>query len=113
MHTPEEQKLLEKLASGRLDGMVGDEREYRRYHSILCGKMIRNGIPIFYTQQVPSGSVTKQGSISSPIVREEETFESDDRKLEFLQRFGWLINDEEVRAYSSRFKFSRKTGKDY
>ena len=29
--TAEEKSLLAKLASGLLDGMVGDEREYRGY----------------------------------------------------------------------------------
>ena len=30
----EERNLLDKLASGLLDGMVGDEREYRGYKSV-------------------------------------------------------------------------------
>ena len=32
--TAEEKGLLAKLASGNLDGMVGDEREYRGYKSV-------------------------------------------------------------------------------
>ena len=38
--TEEEKNLLAKLASGVLDGMVGDEREYRGYRSVFCGKYI-------------------------------------------------------------------------
>ena len=44
--TGEEKKLLAKLASGVLDGMVGDEREYRGYRSVFCGKYIMNGEPV-------------------------------------------------------------------
>ena len=34
--TEEEKNLLAKLASGVLDGMVGDERVYRGYKNIYC-----------------------------------------------------------------------------
>ena len=37
----------------------------------------------------------------------EEHFDTDDLKLEFLQRYGWLIDDDEVRAYSAKFKPNR------
>ena len=39
-----------------------------------------------------------------PGKREEERFETDDEKLFFLQKYGWLIDDDEVRAYSAKFK---------
>ena len=39
-----------------------------------------------------------------PGKREEEHYDTDDRKLEFLQRYGWLTDDEEVKAYSAKFK---------
>ena len=38
--TNEEKGLLAKLASGVLDGMVGDERVYRGYKNVYCGKYI-------------------------------------------------------------------------
>ena len=108
MRTPEEQNLLDKLASGVLDGMVGDEREYRGYHSIYCGKIIRNGIPISYRQEEPTKFFDGRENNPPPGSRQEETFDSDERKLEFLQRYGWLIDDQEVRTYSARFKPGRK-----
>ena len=89
--TDEENNLLQKLASGSLDGMVGDEREYRGYRSVYCGKYIKNGEPVSY----------RQGE------REEEHFDTDDRKLEFLQRYGWLMDDEDVKAYSAKYKPSK------
>ena len=41
----EEKNLLNKLASGILDGMVGDERIYRGYKNVYYGKYIKNGEP--------------------------------------------------------------------
>lgn len=102
--TSEENNLLAKLASGILDGMVGDEREYRGYKSVYCGKYIKNGVPVSYRE----GESTRffNGKENERIAgkREEELFDTDDRKLEFLQRYGWLMKDEEVRAYSAKFK---------
>lgn len=43
-----------------------------------------------------------------PGKRTEERYDTDDRKLEFLQRYGWLIDDPEVRAYSAKFKLKKK-----
>ena len=39
-----------------------------------------------------------------PGKREEEHYDTDDRKLEFLQRYGWLTDDDDVRAYSAKYK---------
>ena len=99
MNSQEEQRLLEKLASGSLDGRVGDEREYREYRSIYCGMLIKDGIPISYRQDAPSGSEKE---------RLENTFETDETKLEFLRRYGWLMEDKDVKAYSARYKTRRR-----
>lgn len=40
-HTKEEKGLLAKLASGLLDGMVGDEKVYSGYKNVYCGKYIK------------------------------------------------------------------------
>lgn len=111
MFTPDELHLLKKLSSGALDGMVGDEREYRSYHSVFCGKLIRNGIPISYQQNEPARFSDGQENELNSGDRTEKTYDTDEKKLEFLQRFGWLIDDEEVRAYSARFKPGRKDGR--
>ena len=41
--TNEEKGLLAKLASGILDGAVGDEQVYRGYKNVYCGKYIKDG----------------------------------------------------------------------
>lgn len=100
----EEKSLLDKLASGVLDGMVGDECEYRGYKSVCCGKYIKNGEPVSYRQGQSERFFNGRENERIPGKREEEHFDTDDRKLEFLQRYGWLTDDEEVRAYSAKFK---------
>ncbi len=102
--THEEQHLLDKLASGLLDGMVGDEREYRGYKSVFCGKYIKDGILVSYRQGESERFFNGKENERIPGKREEERFETDDEKLFFLQKYGWLIDDDEVRAYSAKFK---------
>lgn len=106
--TSEEKSLLAKLASGLLDGMVGNEREYRGYNSVYCGKYIKNGEPVSYRQGGSTRFFDGKESERIPGNREEEHFDTDDRKLEFLQRYGWLTDDDEVKAYSAKFKPKKK-----
>ena len=43
-----------------------------------------------------------------PGKREEEHFDKDDRKLEFLQRYGFLMEGTDARAYSAKNKHKKK-----
>ena len=106
--TTEEKTLLAKLASGVLDGMVGDEREYRGYKSVFCGKYIKDGEPVSYRQGESTRFFNGKENERIPGKREEEHYDTDDRKLEFLQRYGWLTDDEEARTYSAKFKPQRR-----
>ena len=107
--TGEEHNLLAKLESGDLDGMVGDEREYRGYRSVYCGKYIKDGIPVSYRQGQSERFFNGHENERIPGKREEEHFDTADRKLEFLQRYGWLMDDPEVRAYSAKYKPGSKS----
>ncbi len=102
--TEEEVRLLAKLASGVLDGMVGDEREYRGYTSVFCGKYIKDGEPVSYRQGESTKFFDGKENERIPGKREEEHFDTDEKKLQFLQRYGWLTNDEDVCAYSAKYK---------
>jgi len=46
----EEHSLLIKLASGVLDGLVGDEKTYSGYKEVTCGKYIKDGEPVSYRE---------------------------------------------------------------
>lgn len=105
--TDEEKHLLKKLGSGALDGFVGDERVYRGYKKVYCGKYIKNGEPVSYRQGEDSRFFNGRENEHIPGKREEEHFDTEDHKLEFLQKYGWLIDDEEVKAYSAKFKPSK------
>ncbi len=102
--TDEEKKLLAKLASGVLDGMVGDERVYRGYKNVYCGKYIKNGEPISYRQGESERFFNGRENEHIPGKREEEHFDTDEKKLNFLKRYGWLTDDDDAKTYSAKFK---------
>lgn len=106
--TAEEIRLLDKLRRGELDGAVGDEREYRNYRRVLCGMKIEAGTPIAYRQWLPASSAPDRDQADDHEAREEKHYDTDEGKLEFLQRFGWLMGDEDVRAYSAKYKPQKK-----
>lgn len=100
----EESKLLRLLETGELDGDVGETRTFRIYSSVRCGRYIKNGIPtVFREGRIRSRLIGKEDD-SSPVTREEEECLSEESKLLFLQKYGWLINNEFVRSYSKKFK---------
>ena len=100
----EEKSLLAKLASGSLDGNVGSERVYQGYKKVYCGKFIRNGVPVSYRQGESTRFFDGRENERIPGKRTEEHYDTDERKLEFLQRYGWLTNDKDVQKYSAKFK---------
>ena len=87
--------------------MVGDVRVYRGYKKIYCGKYIKDGEPISYRQSESEKFFNGKENERIPGNIEEEHFDTDEKKLLFLQRYGWLIFDDEVRAYSAKFKPTR------
>ena len=87
-----EELLLAKLSTGLLDGPVGEERIYRNYSKVYCGMYILDGIPVFYREGIsvqPSGDVAHSSDRGN---RQEEHYDTDEKKLLFLQKYGWLIN---------------------
>ena len=106
--TNEERVLLERLAAGELDGPVGDVREYGVHKTVYCGKYIRDGVPVSYRQGESERFFNGKENETIPGKRTEETYESDENKLGFLQRYGWLMDDEAVRSYSAKYKPEKK-----
>lgn len=103
-YTKEEKGLLAKLASGLLDGMVGDEKVYHGYKDVYCGKYIKDGEPVSYREGESTRFFNGKENERIPGKRTEEHYSSDDEKLGFLQRYGWLTNDEDAKRYSAKFK---------
>lgn len=102
--TIEENKLLAKLASGTLDGRVGPERVYPGRRNVYCGKYIKNGEPVSYKESDSSRFFNGEENENVPGKRSENHYTTDKEKLYFLQRYGWLMDDSDVKAYSARFK---------
>lgn len=100
----EEHYLLQLLESGELDGNVGETRTYRKYRSFISGRCIKDGIPIIFREGRIGTSLQGSEREDDPIIREEEKCLTPDSKLAFLQKFGWLTNNERVRNYSKKYK---------
>lgn len=106
MVTKEEKKLLEKLASGALDGRIG--RDLTTSGGSTIWKSIKDGIPAMY-KQGPGGKFFngKENERYDGVLHVLEKWVSDDEKLQFLQKFGWLLDDADVIKYSAKFKPKR------
>ena len=104
--TNEERSLLKKLSDGLLDGFVGNELTTSGGSSIW--KEIRGGIPRQFKQGPGKRFFDGRENTWIEGVRHvQQEWKSDDEKLGFLQKFGWLMSDREVQEYSARFKPKR------
>ncbi len=99
----EEKNLLSKLAKGVLDGFVGDEYITQGGSSIWMA--IKNGVPTKF-KQGPSKRFFngKENEVIQGVLHILQKWSSDKEKLQFLQKFGWLMKDPDVLAYSAKFK---------
>ena len=104
--TAEEANLLKKLSSGALDGLVGDELTTSSGSSVWSE--IKNGIPTRY-KQGPGGKIFngKENERFSGKLHKLQEWETDLQKLDFLQKYGWLMEDADVNEYSAKFKPKR------
>lgn len=99
-----EKTVLNKLNNGLLDGVVGDDFITGDHAKVTIRQIIEHGVP--QTLRFGPGSkyfdnketVRVAGNVTRKI------FESVAEKLLFLQKFGWLIDDPDVKAYSALFK---------
>ena len=99
----EESNLLKKLKNGLLDGFVGNDL-------ITSGKstvwmQIKDGIPVRY-KEGPGGKFFdgKENTRYNGVLHILEEWNTDEKKLGFLQKFGWLMDDDDVKKYSAKFK---------
>jgi hypothetical protein len=99
----EEKALLAKLLSGALDGVVGDDLTTNGGSSVWMA--IKNGKPARY-KRGPGGKFFngKENERFEGVLHTLQEWSTDDEKLEFLRKFGWLMCDETVKAYSAKFK---------
>ena len=101
--TNEEKKLLQKMASGALDGIVGDNINTSGGSTVW--KSIKDGLPAMF-KQGPGGKFFngKENERYEGLLHTLQKWVTDDEKLQFLRKFGWLMQDTDVKAYSAKFK---------
>ena len=101
--TNEEKELLQKLSSGELDGLVGNVVFTTGNSSVWTE--IRDGNPVRY-KQGPGGKFFdgKENVRYEGVKHLLEEWKTDDEKLAFLLKYGWLIENDDVKNYSSKFK---------
>ena len=98
-----ENELLAKLAKGVLDGQVGDDLVTSG--GSIVWKAIKDGVPAMF-KQGPSKRFFNghENETIKGVLHILQRWATDSEKLEFLQKFGWLMKDETARAYSAMFK---------
>ena len=101
-YTNEEYFLLKKLSSGILDGQVGDD--WTSGFS-TCWREIKEGIPTEYKQGPAKRFFNNCENEHIPgVTHIIKVWNTDDEKLLFLRKYGWLMNDSDVCAYSAKYK---------
>lgn len=101
--TNEEKQLLQKLNSGLLDGFVGNDLITSGGSTVW--KAIKNGIPAMFKQGPTKRFFNgKENEKIEGVLRTLQEWITDDQKLQFLRKFGWLMKDSAVRIYSGKFK---------
>ena len=104
--TQEEEFLLSKLDSGEQDGFVGDSMTTSGGSDVWTA--IKNGVPIRYKQGPSSRFFNgKENERCEGVFHVLQEWRTDEEKLAFLAKYGWLMYDEDVVAYSAKFKPNR------
>ena len=67
--------------------------------------IIKNGIPVRF-KQGPGGKFFngKENERYEGVLHTLAKWMTDEERLDFLRKFGWLIHDAAVNAYSAKFK---------
>ena len=104
IYTDEEYCLLDKLSSGALDGNFGEPLLDNGYGSSIQLE-IRDGTPV-RVKCGPGGKFFngEENERWDSTPRVDIRWRTDDQKLFFLKKYGFLSDDEEVKAYSAKFK---------
>lgn len=101
--TREENKLLKKLAEGLLDGIVGDDLTTSGGSSVWT--RIKNGTPARLKQGPTRKFFNGKENEKIPgVLHVLEEWNTEDEKIEFLRKFGWLMDDDDAKKYSAKFK---------
>lgn len=99
-----EKIVLKKLEDGILDGIVGNDFNVGDYATVTYRKIIEDGIPKILRMSPDSKFFNNKENVKIAGKVTEEVFKTIPEKLSFLQKYGWLLDDPDVKAYSALFK---------
>lgn len=106
--TEEELILLERLTSRELDGKVGDTLPDNGYGSSYWFEII-HGVPMQIKLgpggKFFNGDENEHWESEPKIVHR---YRSDDEKILFLRKYGWLMDDPAVKDYSAKYRDKAK-----
>ena len=109
-YTVTENELLDRLAVGELDAILG--LEIKSKTGITYWFAVRNGIPEMYEEKPAIRSIVNGELFYVPgQVNKIISWETEDRKLFFLRGFGNQMADPQVQAYARSCKEQQETGK--
>lgn len=101
--TNEEKNLITKFLSGMLDGQVG--RDFYTDGGSRVWTAIKDGEIVRYKQGPGTRFFNgKENERIDGVRHVLAKWITEDQILEFFQRFGWLMPDSDVQAYSAKFK---------
>lgn len=103
-----EKIILERLNKGLLDGIVGKDFSTGGYSEVIYRKIIKDGIPQILRFGADSKFFNNKENVLVPGKKGVELFKTVSEQLSFLQKYGFLINDPDVKAYSALFRPKNK-----
>lgn len=103
-----EKIVLEKLNKGLLDGMVGDDFVTGDHAKVTFRKIIKDGIPQILRFGADSKFFNNKENVIIKGKESVQSFKTVAEQLSFLKKYGWLIDDPDVKAYSALFKPKKK-----
>ena len=99
----EEESLLTKMKSGAFDGVIGNVLTTSGGSNVWTE--IKNGEPTRY-KKGPGGKFFngKENERYEGKLHILETWKTDEEKIGFLRKYGWLIEDVAAKKYSAKYK---------
>lgn len=101
--TNEEQKIIAKVLSGIVDGQVG--KDFFTDGGSTVWTMIQNGRITRYKQGPGKRFFNgKENEFIEGTLHVLQEWITEDEILSFIQKFGFLMDDLDIKAYSAKFK---------
>lgn len=99
-----ENVILEKLHKGLLDGVVGNDFVTGGRAKVTYRKIIEDGVPMILRFGADRKYFDNRENVRIAGKITSEVFNTSQEKLYFLRKYGWLMEDSDVIAYSALYK---------